>query len=366
MPGDPYSRAEIAWMAANPTATLEEAQTAGHCLHRSHHAYRIKQSDLKKKRYSVRDALAVTEATSPAQLVKRHDSPEERKAYFAALHHAAMLRVRTATRTDETEWFAPDDGLPVGLVFPGDFHQGAHGVDYPELQRHMEVLRDTPGLYAIGMGDYHEGVSIHSKAAPALYTGIYNDAGEQEEAVMMTLATAPASKWIVLLSGNHDEWVYKHAGLSRVSRLARELGIEHFGEGGGTVYANVGDQRYAIGVRHNHSGNSQLNTSNAQRRMVDGWLAWDTLHVAALAHFHFNDLHIAPRHGGRCVYLRCGTFKVHDAYAKSGGFYPDLGVPLVILLPDEEKVIPFRGDDLEHGLRYLADLRERYAKAQAA
>jgi hypothetical protein len=40
-------------------------------------------------------------------------------------------------------------------------------------------------------------------------------------------------------------------------------------------------------------------------------------------------------------------------------------VPLVILLPDEEKVLPFRGDDLAHGLDQLALLRARYA-AKAA
>lgn len=362
MPGDPWSREDIARMCEHPDETLEQGQAAGFYRDRTFHAFRIKKSDLEKKRYSVRDTDALH---PPTQLVKRDQTPAERKTYFDALHHAAMLRVRTATRTDETEWFAPDDGLPVGLIFPGDFHQGAHGVDYPELQRHMEILRDTDGLYGVGMGDYHEGVSIHSKAAPALYTGIYNDSGEQEEAVLMTLGIPPPGKWIVLLSGNHDEWVYRHAGLSRVSRLAKQLGIEHFGEGGGTIFATVGDQRYTIGVRHNHAGNSQLNTSNAQRRMVDSWLSWDTLHVAALAHFHFNDLHIAPRHGKRVVYLRCGTFKVHDPYAKGGGFMPELGVPMVILLPDREHVLAYRGDDLEDGLARLAQLREQYAQRAA-
>jgi hypothetical protein len=100
--------------------------------------------------------------------------------------------------------------------------------------------------------------------------------------------------------------------------------------------------------------------------MVDGWLAWDTLHVACLAHFHFNDMHIAPRHGGRCIYLRCGTFKIHDPYAKGGGFMPEMGCPLVILLPDKEKVLGYRGDDLEDGLARLAQLREQYAERNAA
>lgn len=361
MAGTPWSREEIAWLCANPDAEYA-AFTTQFGSTRTFHAWRVKRSDLAKRRFSIRDE---TTANSPVQLLRKHDTPEERAEYFAATEHAAMLRARNATRSDETEWFAPDDGLPVGLWLSGDWHCGSHGVDYVALDRDLAMLRDTDGLYGVGLGDYHEGVSIHSKAAPALYSGCYNDAGEQEERVVMRLRVPGPAKWIVLLAGNHDEWVYKHAGLSRVSRLARDLGIEYFGEGGGTIYANVGEQRYAIGVRHNHSGNSQLNTSNAQRRMVDGWLAWDTLHVAVLAHFHFNDLHIAPRHGKRCVYLRCGTYKVYDGYAKSGGFYPEYGTPLLILLPDEEKIIPFRGDDLDHGLAYLAQLREDYARRAA-
>jgi hypothetical protein len=350
-------------MCENPEATLEQAQAAGYCVERTYHAFRIKRSDLAKKRYSVRDEAALN---PPTQLLKRHDTPEEREAYFEATELASMIRSRNATATDETEWFAPNDGLPVGILFSADWHCGAHGVAYDELDAHLALLRDTDGLYGIGNGDYHEGVSIHSKAAPALYNGCYNSGDEQEERVMMRLRIPGSGKWIVMTKGNHDAWVERHAGLSRTERLAKDLGVEHFGEGGGTVYANVGDYRYAIGVRHNHAGNSQLNTSNAQRRMVDGWLSWDTLHVAVLSHFHFNDLHIAPRHGKRCVYLRTGTFKVYDSYAKGGGFLPELGTPLIILLPDEEKVLPFRGDDLAHGLDQLALLRARYAAAKAA
>jgi hypothetical protein len=356
--GIPWERAAIAWLCANPNATHEECVSSGHCGGRSYHAFRVKRDDLTKKRYSVRDERA---ANPPSQLMTRDQTPEERTAYFAAVEHASMLRAKSAKRTDETEWFAPDDGLPVGLLCDGDWHCGAHGVAYDALDQRLALLRDTDGLYGVGMGDYHEGVSIHSKAAPALYSGCYNSGDEQEERVMMRLRTPGSGKWIVLTKGNHDAWVERHAGLSRTERLAREIGVEHFGEGGGTIYANVGEQRYVIGVRHNHSGNSQLNTSNAQRRMVDSWLSWDTLHAAVLAHFHFNDLHVAPRHGKRCIYLRSGTYKIYDSYAKGGGFYPEMGSPLLILLPDEEKILPYRGDDLDYGLKMLAQLRTEYA-----
>lgn len=358
MAGQPWTRAAIAWLCANPEATYEQCVEAGYCEGRTYHAFRLKLSDLAKKRYSVRDEAA---ATSAAQLLTRHETPAERRAYFDALYRAAALRAAHQTRTNETEWFAPDDGLPVGILFTGDWHMGAHGVAYDEIARTMHTLRDTPGLYGVAMGDYHEGVAIHSKAAPALYSGIYNDSGEQEEDVTYHLGIPGREKWIVWLAGNHDEWIYRHAGLARVSRLAREAGVEYFGEGGGTIYANVGEQRYAIGVRHNHQGNSQLNTTNSQRRMVDSWLSWETLHVAVLAHFHFCDLHIASRHGKRCVYLRSGTYKIKDGYAKAGGFLPELGTPLIILLPDREWVLPYRGDDLEYGLKQLAQLRAEYA-----
>jgi hypothetical protein len=357
MAGEQWSREAVAWLAQHPDSTHEQCLDAGFCTDRTYHAFRMKRDDVAKQRLTIRDLNTM-------QLSTRHDSPEERTAYFAAVEEAAMLRARNQTRTNATEWYAPADGLPVGIVFSGDWHCGAHGVDYPRLDADLDLFHRTPGVYFVGMGDYHEGVSIHSKAAAALYTGCYNDSTEQEERVMMRLWKV-RDKTIVDLEGNHDAWLAKHAGLQRMSRLCRELGVEYFGEGGGTVYANVGEQRYVLGVRHNHTGNSQLNTSNAQRRMVDGWLSWDTLHVAVLAHFHFCDLHIASRHSKRCIYLRSGTYKIFDGYAKSRGFYPELGTPLIILLPDREWIIPFRGDDVHHGLNYLAWLREEYRQGRA-
>ncbi len=363
MAGDPWSREDVRYLLANPSATLEEANAAGSCLGRTYHAFRIKRDDLRLKRFAVRDELV---AHAPEQLVARSQTPAERQAYFATVEQASMLRSQGKRRADETEWFSGEGMMPVGVMLTGDWHCGAHGVMYDALDRDLELLRETPGLYGVGMGDYHEGVSIHSKAAPALYSGCYSSGDEQEERVMMRLRVPGREKWVVLLKGNHDAWVERHAGLSRLERQCKELGLECFGEGGGTVYMTVGEQRYAIGLRHNTSGNSRLNTTNAQRRMVDDWWNWDTLHVAAVAHFHFNDLHIAPRHGKRCVYLRCGSYKVYDSYAKAGHFTPEIGTPLLILLPDDEKVLAYRGDDLLFGLEQLAMLRERYAAMPAA
>jgi hypothetical protein len=361
--GQPWSREDIRHLLDNPNATSEEVQAAGFCLGRTHHAIRLKRDDLRLKRFTVRDEMI---ANAPVQLVTRSQTLEEREAYFRTVETASMLRSQGKTRTDETEWFSGEGMMPIGLKLTGDWHCGAHGVMYDALDRDLEILRDTPGLYGVGMGDFHEGVSIHSKAAPALYSGCYSSGDEQEERVMMRFRAPGTQKWVVLIKGNHDAWVERHAGLSRLERQCGELGIPCFGEGGGTLYMNVGEQRYAVGLRHNTSGNSQLNTTNAQRRMVDGWWNWDTLHVAAIAHLHYNDLHIAPRHGKRCVYLRGGSYKIYDSYSKAGHYVPEMGTPLLIFLPDEEKVLAYRGDDFLFGLEQLAMLRERYFAQYAA
>ncbi len=131
------------------------------------------------------------------------------------------------------------------------------------------------------------------------------------------------------------------------------------------MVCRVGGQEYRLGVRHNAPGNSRLNTTNAQRRLFDDWPRWDNCHVLCVGHFHFNDCQTVSRKGGRVVYLRSGTYKLHDAYAKAGGFAPEYGVPLAILLPDEERVLAFRGDDLAFGLDYFQHLRQRYVEEAA-
>jgi hypothetical protein len=292
------------------------------------------------------------------QTVREYATDEEWEDYFASLIDADEQSAGLSSSQDTTEWHAPD-ALPVGIALTGDWHCGSRGVLYRKLDDTLDCIRETPGLFAIGMGDYHEGVGIHSKAAPALYSGLFNSGDEQERYVRMRLQRA-RGKWLALLSGNHDEWCYRHAGLTRVVGMAQEIGVPHFGEGGGTVYVHVGGARWAIGVRHNHAGNSRLNTTNSQRRMFDEWPQWDNLHVAAIAHFHFNDLAISSRKGERVVYIRAGTSKVHDPYAKAGGFTPEWGTPLVVCYPDRPP-IAFRGDDFADGVRFLAAERLRYA-----
>lgn len=292
--------------------------------------------------------------------VKERPSDEEYEEFFGLIEQAGAARLLLSPTQESTEFLADDERLPVAIAFTGDWHCGASGVRYDWLRRDLELIRDTPGLYAVGMGDWLEGVLTTTKAASALYSGLFNDGGSQEVYVLKRSSICKG-KWLAVLSGNHDEWIYRAAGITRMDQLAGELDAPHFSQGGGTIFATVGGQRYVIGVRHNVTGNSRLNTTNAQRRAFDDWPEWENCDLICVAHLHYNDLHIQPRRGGRCVYLRSGTYKVADGYARDHGFTPEWGVPLAILLPDRKRIIAWRGDDFLDALSYFGWLRAEYA-----
>lgn len=278
--------------------------------------------------------------------------------YFDLLEAANSVRGDLSGVQERTAWTAPD-ALPTGVVFTGDWHCGAGGVDYAALRANLETIRDTPGLYAIGMGDYLENVAPQSKAGTALYTGLFNEPGVQGR-YALTRAKIAMGRWLAIVNGNHDNWSFKHAGLSRTDEFARALGAAYFTEGGGAVVATVGAQRYVLAVRHNTAGNSRINTENPMRRMFTDFPLWDNCDVICVGHLHYNDLHVVSLKGQRCVYLRSGSFKARDGYAQSHGFTPEIGTPLVVLYPDERRVIAFRGDDFAAGVRFLAAERARY------
>lgn len=294
--------------------------------------------------------------------------PRSEEAMLARLR--AMQERFLARRSDSptqqfTEW-TPAGNLPVGLVFTGDWHVGAGGVDTIALERDLRRIAAVDGLYAVGMGDFVEGVGTRNKAAPALYEGDEND-GDEQEALALFLAQMVPS-WVAFMEGNHDAWLRAGAGLSRVPRVFKPLGCPIFHQGGGTIFSNVGSERYVVVVSHRGIGRgagSALNTTNAQRRVFDSWPTWENADVICLGHYHFNDQQVVDRKGRPVHYLRSGTYKTVDPYAAEMGFVPAIGTPLVILYPDRHKVRSFRGDEFEHGVEELARAREQYRKEVA-
>lgn len=364
----------IAWSdaEAHDALTLTEEEFLARHPHRNHNGIRQRvekalagtgETYTQFRLRQAQERRAATERVSAPVTLKDDPTDADYEAFFDLLERADGAKAALSPTQDSTEFTAPDPALPVAFAYTGDWHCGAGGVRYDWLRRDLDIIRQTDGLYAIGMGDWLEGVNINTKAASALYSGLFND-GSFQEIYVVKRAEALIGKWVAILSGNHDEWIYRAAGITRMDQFAALLNAPHFSQGGGTVFVNVGAQRYVVGVRHNVTGNSHLNTTNAQRRAFDSWPEWDNCHVITCGHLHYNDLHVQPRRGKRCVYLRSGTYKLIDGYARDHGYVPEWGVPLTIFLPDEERVIAWRGDDFLEGVAYFDWLRRRYAEGE--
>lgn len=369
MPGARYTEEESAvvvaavvagrvaeYVAANPGRTLD-----GCLLHARRVMQQAGTTIGRRRNERVREMRAADGVPLGTQTVADPPTADDYDRFFGLLREADSLRADLAPTQESTEFAAPDDGLPVGVAFAGDWHLGASGVEWDRLDADLATIGATPGLYAVGMGDYVEGVTLTTKAASALFSGLFNGPELQDEAVRRT-ADRARGKWLAFVAGNHDEWVAKATGYGRTDRQARYLGAPFFSQGGGTIFATVGAHRYVIAVTHNAKGNSQLNTSNAQRRTFDAWPQWENCHVICCGHLHYLDLHHQTRKGGRCLYLRSGTAKTRDGYAADHGYRPEYGIPVAILYPNEERVIGFRGDDFDAAVRFLNAERARLRK----
>lgn len=355
MAGTAWTEPELSWLLAHGDASHEQFLAAG--FDRSYDAWRIMRQRAGKRH----ERLRLERMETPDGRLMGHqtvvDPPtdEDLEDFFRQIEDLSASKQALGTFEPTTDFFAPDDGLPVGIVFTGDWHCGAAGVDYPRLRADLDAVAATPGCYAVGMGDWVEGVTLDVKAAGSLFSGVMNEPGWQESYVL-TRARLLQGRWVAILSGNHDTMVGRRTGITRMDQLAAELHAPHFTEGGGTIHVHVGGERYVVMVKHNH-GAKALNTTNAQRRAWDELGEWELADVVVLAHLHFNDLQIATRKGQRVVYLRSGTYKTADSYARDHGWKSEVGTPLCIFLPGERKVIPFRGDDFLEGLAYLSHLR---------
>lgn len=250
-----------------------------------------------------------------------------------------------------TATVAIDDDRPVAVAFWGDWHLGGIGVDHARFLRDRELIRSTPGLYFIGMGDYKDNF-MQSGHFGAVYHQVIPP-GAQDILVLDTVRYV-AEKALAWIKGNHDDWSAQIDGyddfMTTICTTAKSVYLGH----GGVIYLTVGDVVYKIGARHKYIYESSLNTTNSQRRLNEAFGGCD---VIALAHTHQMDLHQKEHMGRGTVWIRSGTYKVEDDYAQSiGGWRGQYGVPLVILWPDRKEILPVY--DFERGIEILHYYRE--------
>lgn len=299
------------------------------------------------------------EGSQPVAPVKTVTSPmpdpneDEWEELFSSLERADRAR-KYLSPTEETTHVSLSG--PVAIAFMSDVHIGAGGVDYARFRADLDLIRETPDLYFLINGDLLENAKPQMKSGNALYHSLFSSPREQV-AYARSRLTPVRDKLLVLTQGNHDARDGMMAGIDRLPDIAKELQAPYFTEKGGTIYLNVDGQDYVIVVKHQYGGQSKITKSNSARRLWTEWPnSWESADVVALAHLHEPDLYLTQQRGQDVVWLRGGTYKVHDEWAESKGYKPTYGVPTVVFMPGERKMVPFAS--MEDAVAFMEAIRK--------
>lgn len=228
------------------------------------------------------------------------DALKERHATRKAYHDAAALyQVRV---------HVPG---PVALAFFGDPHVDDNGCAWGDLERDVSICRDTPGIFAVDVGD-------DSNNWVGRLQRLYADQDVTSKQSLTLIEWLMTSlPWLLRIKGNHDEWNTEKGDPADFMHR----GMPGILEGSGArLRLNLpGGAHATVHVRHDFSGQSQFNPAHALVRETlfgfrDHVLACGHRHTAGYMPIWHND----PKR--LCHGMRMASYKDFDSYAKTKGF----------------------------------------------
>jgi len=280
---------------------------------------------------------------------------EDIAEYWAAMKQLMAVQVRRRQGIRNLSYSLGEE--PVGIVLMSDLHIGAM-IDAEQLERDVQMIAETDGLYCILLGDVLENAKPHGKAASSMFSTVIPSPKDQFEIAKMVLEPL-RGKCLAFLEGNHESRDYKTAGIDRLPALAEHLNAPYVTEAGASLKLNVGAEAYRFHVKHQWGGASRINKSNPTRRMWEEYPEFESADLVAIGHFHEPDYHRTRKRGEWVHLVKLGAYKVLDGYSDALGFASAYGVGVAVLDPDRHDVAVEMS--LPDGVRRLQSYRSSIA-----
>lgn len=222
----------------------------------------------------------------------------------------------------------------VGLVFMADLHLGNAGVDYARIDREIDLILDTPGMYVVTVGDLIDNfiigrlMQLRMNESPMVV--------QKEWVLVRRVMRRLAPRLIACVSGNHDNWTYVLSGVDYFQEVTKQIQPH-------VLYAKdelrsivrVGDHEFRLRARHKWRGFSMYNPTHGTERgaKFDDY----PFHIGVAAHTHAGgysrDFNV---HGENATAILCGTYKRKDSYAIVEGFSrPNRSTAVTAIIDDE-------------------------------
>ncbi len=243
------------------------------------------------------------------------------------------------------------ESLPVGISIFSDIHCGDSGVLYNLLDKHVQLVKNTDGMYCVFNGD--ELNNFLGSLSYAARADLVQNAEQWE--IVESLFDELQDSVLTVTRGNHNLWTGRHAGIDLQARIMDRFNFVDIGEGA-RLYLSLGNQMYVCMLRHRYRYNSAMNPGHAVMKMYDEHGPFD---IGCIGHTHEAGVGWQVKQNKRVAWIRPGSYKVEDDYAESKGFPRSLPIsPSFIIFPDTKKIMIY--DDIEEAAEALTYYREKY------
>lgn len=306
-----------------------------------------------------REEVAGTSAREPdvsrvpdvAEPVAQSGRPDEEQALKRKVESAlrAHARYNLEKITQKRDW-SPDVDGPIGIAVLADIHWGSDFVDYDALDRDIETIRETEGLYVLLGGDAidnsikHLASIISQNMPPSFQWEWYGE-----------LIKRLAPKLVGVVGGNHEAWTFLLTGYDPLKQISRMQDVLYDPDEL-AMQIHVGEQSYRWLLRHKYRYNSTLNASNSVKRMYD-------------MHAHFDVGVVCDKHEYTCESfsrdntmrwaVRPGSYQITSGFARGRGFQNATPVsPVMVMCPDRRNFHGFQ--TVEWGATALTAMREEW------
>jgi hypothetical protein len=258
---------------------------------------------------------------------------------------------RTQTRARQT--ITMPDGGPFAIAYTSDWHIGDPACDYRTLKADHELIRDTPGMYAIFTGDGWNNWIIGKLQVLQRDEAIPFD---EEVALFCDVVGTVGRKWLVAIPGNHANWTRLLAGIDRVREAFSHTKVLY------DPYEVVftlcyGEDRVVVKARHKWRWSSIFNATHG---IETSWQRCDhDFDIGIGGHTHIGTF-CRPfvRHKRKRWAVLVGTYKIDGDYGRERGLPTPSGRGAGAHVFQEGK-LPIFIEDLETAADFLAFLRKR-------
>jgi predicted phosphodiesterase len=227
---------------------------------------------------------------------------------------------------------------PITLAFQGDEHYGASGCDVDHALRDAEVIAQTPGMYAVKVGDFVDNFITAYLEGKNAKTSVQVE--EQWECARHHLDILSGSV-LAVVAGNHDNWTRLLTHLDPVREMLGDRVLYDPNEV--TFRVKVGHAEKEVFLRHGYSkGHSQWNETHQLEKAAKFTHPGHDIYVSGHTHSGLHLKVFAKRGGGYGAAVQTDSYKKFDEYGDRQGYsdYPKEEVAGALTIHEDGTLVP--------------------------